>query len=330
MRVDITLWPNRPVPELAELSRIAESCGFDALWWPDHYSVRDVSVVMAAVAAATERIGIGTGVCSVLIRHPAVLASMFASLAELSGPRVLAGLGVGGRDVYQELGLVPKSPLRVTRESVALIRQLLAGRAVSGDGAAHFSVNKASLRFSTTCSVPVFLAARGLQMCRLAGETADGLITHGLAPLYLRKVQDAVAEGAGVSGRAQQDCEVAVMLGVCVDENVERARDVLRPGCCTLAGGSYADDLIPDYGLETSRVLALKHAVSQGDPDAVELIDDDMVDAFSVGGPEPLVVERLSALSDVGVGRVILGWGGGQPTRREIEILGRVRDGLSS
>jgi 5,10-methylenetetrahydromethanopterin reductase len=330
MRVDLTLWPNRPVPELVELSRIAESYGFDVLWWPDHYSVRDVSVVMTAVAAATERIGIGTGVCSVLIRHPAVLASMFASLAELSGPRVMAGLGVGGRDVYQELGLVPKSPLRVTRESVALIRQLLTGRAVSADGAAHFSVDKASLRFSTTCDVPIFLAARGLKMCRLAGETADGLITHGLAPRYLRKVQGAVAEGAGLSGRAQQDCEIAVMLGVCVDEDVERARDVLRPGCCTLAGGSYADDLIPDYGLEPSKVLALKQAVSEGGPGAVKLVDDTMVDAFSIGGPEGLVAERLRALSDVGVRRVILGWGGGQPSRREIEILGRVRDGLGS
>jgi 5,10-methylenetetrahydromethanopterin reductase len=321
------MWPDRPVRELVESARIAEANGFDEIWWPDHYFVRDIAVIMTALAMRTERLRIGAGVCSFLIRHPAVLASMFATLAELSGDRVVIGLGVGGSDVSQQLHLGTEKPLRATREAVSLVRSLVSGSVVDNDMSPSFPVSGAQLSFHGGEPIPIYLAVRGLKMARLAGELADGLITHGLSGDYLGQLTAAVHAGNEASQRSGPGCEIAVMLGVFVDEDLGHARDVLRPTCRTLVGGSYDADLIPAYGLDSDRVLALKAAVSAGDPDVTRLIEDDMVDAFTVGGPATLVIERLAALADSGVDRVILGWAG-EITRDAIEGLARIRSEL--
>ena len=327
MRVGLTMWPDRPVRALVESARIAEANGFEEIWWPDHYSVRDIAVLMAAVTMGTERMRVGAGVCSFLIRHPAVLASMFATLAELSDDRVIIGLGVGGSDVARELHLTTAKPLLATREAVSLVRSLVSGEVVDSDTDSLFPASGARLSFHSRLPIPIYLAVRGLKMARLAGELADGLITHGLSPNYLGQVTDAVHAGAEATHRAVAACEVAVMLGVFVDDDVAHARDVLRPTCRTLVGGSYNANLIPAYGLDSGRVLALKAAVAAGDPGATALIDDKMVDAFTVGGPAKQVIERLGALADSGVNRVILGWAG-EITREAIETLGRIRSEL--
>jgi hypothetical protein len=76
-----------------------------------------------------------------------------------------------------------------------------------------------------------------------------------------------------------------------------------------MAGGEYAEALIPRYGLDPAKVAPLRAALRAGDPGAVRLLDDDMVDAFAVGGPPGLVVERLQAIRDAGVDALIVGPG---------------------
>ena len=87
MRLGLTLWADRDVAALARLAACAERTGFDDVWWPDHYMHRDVGATLTACALATERVRLGTAVTSPLLRHPAVLASLFASLAEIAPGR---------------------------------------------------------------------------------------------------------------------------------------------------------------------------------------------------------------------------------------------------
>jgi 5,10-methylenetetrahydromethanopterin reductase len=135
-----------------------------------------------------------------------------------------------------------------------------------------------------------------------------------------------VRAGAAVAGRAPESCRIALMLDVCLDEDPERALDALRPRCLLMAGGAYAEDLIPLYGLDPDPVLRLRAAVRARDPHAARLVSDQMVRAFAVGGPAGLVGDRLAELGAAGVSEIIVSLGEGV-TADGIERLGAATKG---
>lgn len=304
MRTSVTVRLDQPLTEAAELTRRAEELGFDGAWVADHYFHRDASGALALMAAGTSRISLGTAVMSPLLRHPALLASMAASLNEISDGRFVLGVGAGGYEFTSELGIAMRRPLALTRETVEILRGLVGGRAdVDGD---TFHAHGAALRFTASAS-PVYLAARGPKMLRLAGEVADGVITHGLSAAHVRFVdREITATGGAARPR------IVLMLDVQVDADRSRALDALRPRCLMMAGGSYADELIDVYGLDRLGVARLRTAVRSKDrTTAAGLVTDDMVDAFALAGPASHVADRLAELAELGVDEVILSTGGG-------------------
>jgi 5,10-methylenetetrahydromethanopterin reductase len=308
LRLGLSLWLDRDPRGLAELAAAAEDAGFDDLWLPDHYNLRDCAVVLTLCATRTRSIRLGTAVVAVSLRHPAILASLFATLDEISDGRAVAGLGAGGFEVKGELAVTTPSPLSATREAVQIIRRLFAGERAALPEARVFPVTNAGLAYRRP-TIPIWIAGRGVRMLELAGEVADGVITHGLARGYLDLVDEQVTAGAKRAGRRRADCQVALMFEMHLDEDLQRARDALRPGCLVMAGGEYAEALIPRFGLDPAKVAPLRAALRAGDPGAVRLLDDDMVDAFAVGGPSGFAVERLQAIRDAGVDAVIVGPG---------------------
>jgi 5,10-methylenetetrahydromethanopterin reductase len=144
-------------------------------------------------------------------------------------------------------------------------------------------------------------------MLQLAGNIADGVITHGLSTRHVEYVIEQLGTGA-----ARPRPAVVLMLDVQIDPDRQRALDDLRPRCMTMAGGSYADELVEVYGLRRDDVAALRAAVRSGDRSgAVGLVTDDMVDAFGIAGPAPYLAERLHGLAESGVDEVILSVDGG-------------------
>jgi 5,10-methylenetetrahydromethanopterin reductase len=322
MKVGLALYCDRPALELAELAATAEEAGFAEIWWADHYNGRELATVLTLSAVHTSHIRIGTGVTSVLLRHPAVLASLFATLAEVSEGRVIAGLGPGGWEVAAELNVTTSSPLGATREAASILRQLLAGQVVEATEGRAFPVPRAALRFVPPEPVPIYLAGRGPRMLELAGELADGVITHGLAPSYLNLVRERRQVGALRTGRAANSCEIAVWIEVAIGERQE-AIAALRPRSLLTVGGGYDEGLIPIYGLDPEHVLEVRKAVRAGNPAAAAaLITDQMVEAFNLGGPTSWMVERLQQLEQLGVDSVMLSLGEGAKVS-EIEDLGR-------
>lgn len=321
MKVGLAFYCDRPARDLAELAAATEQAGFAELWWADHYNTRELATVLALSAIHTSHIRIGSAVTSVMLRHPAVLASLFATLAELSGGRVVAGLGPGGWEVASELNVTAASPLGATREATTMLRQLLAGTAAGFPDGRFFPVQRAALKFGPPAPVPIYLAGRGPRMLELAGELADGVITHGLAASYLDLVRTRRQAGAVRGGRPPEACEVAMWIEVAIGTRSE-AIAALRPRSVLMVGGGYDEGLIPSYGLEPERVLRVRHAVRAGDPArAIELITDDMVDAFNLGGPPGWIAEQLQRLEELGVDSVLMSPGeGASPS--VIEVLG--------
>ena len=198
MRLGITLWADRDVAGLARLAACAERTGFDDVWWPDHYMHRDVGATLTACALATDRVRLGTAVTSPLLRHPGALASLFASLAEIAPGRIVAGIGPGGWELPTQLGIHEPRPLTVTRETALLLADLLKGRPATAPAGDHtrFPLTGARLDFTPPQPIPLYLAARGPRMMSLAGELADGLITHSLSLPFVEHVVERVELGA--------------------------------------------------------------------------------------------------------------------------------------
>lgn len=310
MRAGIVVWLDRPVLELADLASFAEDAGFAEVWLPDHYFLRDVYVAQALMAERTRRIGLGTGVAAIQLRHPALIASSAATLHELSGGRALIGIGPGGFEFPAQFRMRPESPLSLMRDSIAIIRGLLAGGA-DHEGRA-LTARGARLGWRPG-PIPILISGRGPKMIELAGELADGLIVHGLNPGFVEYVREHVALGASRVGRDPGSCVISIMLDVEIDETEAEAIERLRPRCTIMAGGSYTDELISVYELDAEEVFRLRAAVSGGDPGAGGLVTEQMVRAFALGGSMSTIRDGLAGLRDQGVGSVILKLGGGAP-----------------
>ena len=122
------------ITEGIEIVRYAEEQGFDAVWQADSRLVRDAVVPMAAFAATTTRIKVGSGVIDCWTRNPARLASTFSTLDDLAPGRIICGLGAWWDPLARKVGINRERPLTVMREVVTVVRALLNNETVTFDG----------------------------------------------------------------------------------------------------------------------------------------------------------------------------------------------------
>jgi len=316
VNIGVTVRLDQPVTAAADAARRAEELGFGSVWLADHYFHRDVSTALALMMAATKRVRLGTAVMSPFLRHPTLLASLAATLREIGPDRFVLGLGTGGYEFAGEMGISMRRPLRITRETVQIVRELSQGRAdVTGE---TFSATGSTLRWPAADG-PLYLAARGPKMLELAGQIADGVITHGIADSHLDFVRDKVA--AGAAQRAEGRAATCLMLDVEIDEDRDAALAKLAPRCVTMAGGSYADELIEVYGLDPDEVRGLRATVRSGDrAAAAKQVTASMAEAFGLAGPVDDVVAGLHALFARGVDEVIVSVGGSTPADADQQL----------
>src|SRR3954453_10560731 len=130
----IYLQDAHPIREGMEFTKYAESKGFAAVWQADSRLVRDGVVPMAAFAAGTDRITIGSGVVDCWTRNPARLASTFSTLDDLAPGRMICGLGAWWDPLASKVGIERLKPLTVMREIVTVVRALLNNETVTFDG----------------------------------------------------------------------------------------------------------------------------------------------------------------------------------------------------
>lgn len=326
MRFGCSFWLDRDPRQAARYARAAEEAGFQDVWFPDHYFIREVYAALALAAAATTRVRLGTAVTSPYLRHPALLASAVATIDEISDGRALLGLGVGGHEFPSQLGTSLARPLAVCREAADIIRRLLTGETVTTEGKI-FSVRGARLHFTPGRRIPIYLAARGPQMLALAGEIADGVITHGTHTSYLTLARDRIASGLAQVGRPAGAVDLTLMGEVVVTDDLARERDRLRARCILMAGGEYAPELVERYGLAPGDVEPVRRAVRAGDLGAAaRAVNDRVVDAFCVVGSAERCREVLRSMASAGVGHIICSFGSGNTEAdviRALATLGR-------
>lgn len=231
-RLALYLQDAHPIPEAIEFAQYAENRGFDAVWQADSRLVREASVPMAAFAATTKRIKIGSGVIDVWTRNPARLASMFATLDDLAPNRILCGLGAWWDPLAAKVGISRQRPLKVMREVVEVVRALLANETVTFDGEfVHLDGVELDYVYQERRSknVPIYIGATGMKMMELTGEIADGvLLNYLVSPDYNARAMEALQQGAARSGRSVDQIDRPQLVVCSVHEDRKAALDMAR------------------------------------------------------------------------------------------------------
>ena len=231
-RVALYLQDKHPIRDGMDYVREAEQRGFEAVWQAESRLVREATVPMAAFAAVTDRIKVGSGVVNNWTRNVGLLAATFATLDELAPGRILLGIGAWWDPLASKVGIVRRKPLTSMRETVEVTRRLLAMERVTFHG--EF-VNVTDVEIDivhgdrSPKKVPIYIGATGMKMMELAGEIADGVVLNYLVgPAYSRRAMEALAAGAARAGRLVDDVDRPQLVVCSLDEDRALALDQAR------------------------------------------------------------------------------------------------------
>ena len=188
-----------PLADAIEYVQYAEAHGFEAVWQAESRLVRDAIVPMAAFAATTKRIKIGSGVINNWTRNAALTAATFLTLDDLAPDRIILGIGAWWDPLAKNVGIDRHKPLLAMREHVTVVRDLLAMKNVTFHG--EF-VNVTGIELDIVHgrreprNVPIYIGATGPKMLALTGEIADGaLLNYLVSPGVQRQGAGAAGEG---------------------------------------------------------------------------------------------------------------------------------------
>jgi 5,10-methylenetetrahydromethanopterin reductase len=212
--------------------RYAEQRGFEAVWQAESRLVRDAIVPMAAYAAVTEHIKIGSGVINNWTRNIGLLAATYLTLDDLAPGRIICGIGAWWDPLARNVGIERKKPLTAMRETVEVMRRLLNMERVTFHGS-FVHVDGIELDVvhgrKEPRNVPIMIGATGDQMMEMTGEIADGVVlNYCVAPEYNQKALELLGQGAKKSGRNLDSIDRPQLIVCSVDYDHDRAIDTTR------------------------------------------------------------------------------------------------------
>jgi probable F420-dependent oxidoreductase len=271
--------------EIVELVKLAEDLGYESAWVAEGHG-GDQFAILAACAARTLRIGLGTGISSVFVRTVPTIAMAAAAVDDISGGRFILGLGSSHKvQVEGEHGVAYAKPLTRVRESVVAIRELLraGGLRFRGD---TVRIDSFDLWFAPRRrEIPIYVSAVFPKMTALCGEVADGVLLTRSTLATAARVREQLAEGARRAGRDPGRIVVASLLPTMVGETREAALAALRPGLAFYAGFfPRYNRMMAEHGFP-EEAAAIAEAWARGDRAAAErAVSDALIDATSIAG----------------------------------------------
>jgi probable F420-dependent oxidoreductase len=298
----VTFMLDPPVSRVVELATLAEEHGFDYVWaWDSHVLWQEVYPVFTLIAANTTRVKIGPCVTNPATRDVTVTASALATLNEISGGRMVMGIGRGD----SARRVIGKPPVTVEHmeEACRQIRELAEGREIDYEG------TPTQLKWSTGAKLPVWVAAYGPKALRSAGRVADGLIMQLADPYIVEWSLRYVREGAEEAGRDVGDIQIMSAAPAYITDDLEHARDQVRWFPALVSNHvvdlvkRYADTDLPqeltDYIAARDHYDYSEHGRTGAEH--AEFVTDEVVDRFCVIGTAERCRAKLDELEALGV-----------------------------
>jgi F420-dependent oxidoreductase-like protein len=305
--------------EQLELAREADKLGYDSIWAAEAYG-SDAATVLAWLASNTTSAKIASGIFQMPARTPAMTAMTAATLDNISGGRFVLGLGISGPQVVEGWHGQPfDKPLKRTREYVSIVRKALSRETVTYEGEFYtlplpggpgkplkLIIKPVQER------IPIYIAAIGPKNTALAAEIADGWLPTFFSPDHIEVFRASLEEGAAKSGRSPDDIDVAPMTSLAIYDDVEHARNFMRPLVALYVGGmgsrdkNFYNQLVTRYGYGDAAREIQDLYLSGRQSDAMAAIPAELIDQVSLCGPREVVKERLEHYRDAGVGTLLV------------------------
>jgi 5,10-methylenetetrahydromethanopterin reductase len=289
--------------DIVATARDIEAAGFDTIHVVEGY--RSAFVPLTAIALATARIRVGTYIANAYGRSPLLTAMSAMDLDELSGGRLVLGVGSGNRHINEDFqGIAYARPARKMREFVENLRTALAaplGGKVEYAGEIHRMHWTRSIP-AVRPTIPVHLAAIFPKMVEVAGAVADGVALGVLlSPEYIQNViRRRAAKAAERAGRDPAKLEFPMGALVAVDADRNRARDAVRRTIASFfhpLPHPYYDFLLREQGYGNVADLAKRHVPEGRVEPVVAAMSDELVDRLALTGTARDCAKRLRAYS---------------------------------
>ncbi len=290
-RVALYLQDAHELHEAIHYVQYAEANGFEAVWQAESRLVRDAIVPMAAFAATTRRIKVGSGVINNWTRNAALIASTFLTLDDLAPNRILLGIGAWWDPLAANVGIKREKPLLAMREVVTVVRELLAMKRVTFHGEfVHVTGIELDIVHGRRepRNIPIYIGATGMKMMTLTGEIADGaLLNYLVSPAYNAEAMEALEKGAKVAGRRLEDIDRPQLIVASVDRDRKKALDGARKLVTQYLGQQphimKASGVSQELLDEIAQVLTWPATEAQIEQ-AMALVPDDVVQLITASG----------------------------------------------
>ncbi len=302
-----------------DLAKTAESLGYDSIWTAEAYG-SDAATVLAWLAAGTSRIKLGAGIFQIPARSAAMTAMTAATIDNLSGGRMMLGLGTSGPQVSEGFhGVRFGKQLQRTREYVAVVRMALAHQKIEFQGDTlqlplpdgPGKALKLTIR-PVQQQIPILLAVLGPKNVALAGEIADGWLPVFFSPEHTTALRVPLEEGAARVGRSLDDFRICPSVNVMISDDIESARNAMRPILALYVGGmgsreqNFYNRLISSYGFERAAEQVQELYLAGKKTEAMFALPDELIDLVSIVGPRDHAKAKLRAFRDAGVDTLIV------------------------
>jgi coenzyme F420-dependent oxidoreductase len=289
------------IDALCDQAQQAEELGYDRTWLPETWG-RDAVTVLTSIAHRTDDIGIGTSILPIYSRSPVLIGQTAATLQEVSDGRFRLGVGPSGPIVIENWhGVEYGNPLKRTRETVEITKQVLSGEEVEYDGD-YFDLSGFRLRCDPPSPPPaVDAAGMGPKSVELAGRFADGWHALMLTREGIRDRLDDLEHGADLAGRDPDEVRTTLSLTCAALEDGERARESVRQHLAFYVGGMgtfYRDNLARIGHGETAHEIYDNWQAGDREA-AMAAIDDDLLDGIAVAGTPEAARERFESFAAI-------------------------------
>lgn len=275
------------VSDLRALAKEAEAGGFEAIFSPEVPPYNGLSNAQV-FAEATTKIKVGTWITNIYMRQAVMAAATAMTIQEVSGGRMVLGLGVSHKPVNDRYEIVMGDPVEKMRGYVKAVKSFM-------DGTAPQLTLKRELP-----KVPVYIAGLTKGAARLAGEVADGIMPYMSTPEYIKKLAGYVAEGAKAAGRNPSEIDITLGIPSVVSDDLDLARKAGKRGLAGYLRFPFYQRLMTNNGFGDV-IEKIK-----GGADPAEVFSDEMLDAVALVGPADRCRARLEAYRKAGVGLPII------------------------
>ncbi len=306
-RVAMYLQDKHEIREGMAYAQYAEQRGFEAVWQAESRLVRDAIVPMAAFAAVTTHIKVGSGVINNWTRNIGLLAATFLTLDDLAPNRIICGIGAWWDPLAKNVGVERRKPIKAMRETIEVFKRLLNMERVTYHGEFHH-VDGIELDVvhgrREPRNVPVYIGATHMGMMELAGEIADGVaLNYCVPPEYNIEALKHIEIGAKKAGRRLDDIDRPQLIVCSIDHDhhraVQAAKELLTQYLAQQPHIAQASGTPPETVQKIQTILGWP-ATKEQIHEAMQFVPDELIERITASGTPDEVRARVEEYNRYG------------------------------